>query len=108
LELRVLPFLSLLLEDKLQSPLFHRGAKLIDRRALTIRATSWNGFFTPVNVISGGARVYLADDTTLTLHVGEDFMFCMECYDVRFSRETNAPDISATLVIEKTFPALRL
>lgn len=99
LEWRVVPHISLVMTDKLQSPLFE--PQVLDSRITPpYRSTAWNAYFTPVNLIAGGARLHLRD-TALTAYVGEDFMFCSACRDKRFSRETNAPDISLTLVIER-------
>jgi hypothetical protein len=104
LELRLHPRLSLLVEDRLQSPLFRldRGTSL-RAGANALRSTSWNAYFTPSNVVGGGARVWV-DDTALTLYVGEDFMFCRACSNLRYSRETNAPDIALTLTMERRLP----
>lgn len=103
-ELRVLPGLTLLVEDRIQGPLFAKGPKLLTSRALTRRATAYYAYFSPVNIITGGARIYLPGQAALTAYVGEDFMFCTECWKHRYSRETNAPDISLSLVLEQVVP----
>ena len=106
LEWRVLPQVSLIMEDRLQSPLFARGPKLVSSRALGVRSTAFNAYFTPSNIITGGARLYLPGDSALTLYVGEDFMLCTECSNARFSRESNAPDITIALSFEQMLPSL--
>ena len=68
------------------------------------RSTLVNAYFTPVNIITGGARIYLPHQSAVTLHIGEDFMLCMACYRDRFSRENNAPDISLSLTLEQVLP----
>lgn len=109
LEWRLLPFLTVLMEDRLQSPLFYgRYVRYQEDRALPPRTSAMNGYFTPVNIITGGARVYLPHNSAVTMHVGEDFMFCVQCYRDRFSRETNAPDISLSLTLEQVLPARAL
>ncbi|MEW5854451.1 MAG: DUF3187 family protein [Myxococcota bacterium] len=103
LELRLSPWLSLVAEDKLQSPLFQRTkTHVLAQDSLPLRATAWNGYFTPVNIITGGARLRLPDGTHLSVFVGEDFMFCTACWRERYSRETNSPDISLSLVVAKS------
>lgn len=106
LELRLLPFLTFLVEDRIQTPLFERNAVLLKDNSLSVRATAWNGYFTPVNLISFGPRLYLPLDATLTIYASEDFMFCTECYQYRLSRETNAPDISGFAVLQQALPAM--
>ncbi|MBI5493605.1 MAG: hypothetical protein HY904_01180 [Deltaproteobacteria bacterium] len=103
LELRVLPFATLLLEDRVQSPLYVADAMLLTSQTLPPRATAYNAYFTPVNLISGGARFYFPTRTVVTLWVGEDFMLCQACRRFRWSRETNAPDVSLTLTVEQLF-----
>lgn len=105
LEMRLLPFLTFVVEDRIQTPLFEKNAVLLAENSLSLRATSWNAYFTPVNLISFGPRMYLPFDATLTVYATEDFMFCTECYRYRLSRETNAPDISGFAVLQKNIPA---
>jgi len=105
-ELRLLPFLTFLIEDRLQSPLFTRNAVLQEDLSLERRATAWNAYFTPVNLISFGPRLYLPLGATLTVYAMEDFMLCTECWEQRLSRETNAPDVAGVAVLQQSLPSL--
>lgn len=104
LEVRIFPNVTLLAEDRLQSPLMATVNTHMVQSRFHWRSTLVNAYFTPVNIITGGARLYLPHQSAVTLHIGEDFMLCMACYRDRFSRENNAPDISLSLTLEQVLP----
>lgn len=107
LEFRLAPWVTFVLEDRMQTPLMDRtGVTAMNERMLTARATAQNAYFAPVNIISFGPRLYLPTGTSLSIYAGEDFMLCLACYKTRLSRENNAPDISLGLTMRQGFPRL--